>query len=97
MERATQEHSKASTGRAENETLSERAAEHAHERIDQAARAASDAERRTRETVSRASKAADERTRGAMADLSENIREKPLAAAGIAFAVGFFASSILRR
>lgn len=95
MDRSTTQDTPASAGA--RETVSERAAERAHEGIDQAARVASDAERRAREGASRAARSAEARARGTMETLSDRIQHNPLAAAGIAFAVGFFASSVLRR
>lgn len=73
--------------------ISARAAQAAHEAIDQISARSGEAEERLREAGQRAA----ERTQEIANDVSEYVTKNPLAAVGIAAAAGFLLGSLLRR
>jgi len=73
--------------------ISARAAQAAHEAIDQISARSSEAEERLRDASQRAA----ERTQDIVNDVSEYVTKNPLAAVGIAAAAGFVLGSLLRR
>ncbi len=84
--------------------VTDRATEKAHHLVDEAGERVSHMERKARHSASEAQSrleegrdAAAESVARTRAGTEEFIREKPLAAAGIAFAVGFLASRLLSR
>jgi ElaB/YqjD/DUF883 family membrane-anchored ribosome-binding protein len=79
-----------------NETqpkISARAAQAAHEAIDQISARSAEAEERLREASARAT----ERTQELAGDVTEYVNKNPLAALGIAAAAGFIIGSLMRR
>jgi ElaB/YqjD/DUF883 family membrane-anchored ribosome-binding protein len=84
--------------------VTDRAAERAHETIDSAAARAATVERRIRDEAAGARETLQERKTAAAAQVDDSlarvesfIRERPMTAAGIAFAAGVLVSRLLRR
>ncbi|HEX5515690.1 MAG TPA: hypothetical protein VFY81_14925 [Gammaproteobacteria bacterium] len=75
------------------QNISARAAEAAHEAIDQISSRSAEAEERLRQASQRAS----ERTQELANDVSEYVTKNPLASVGIAAAAGFILGALLRR
>lgn len=73
--------------------VSSRAAEAAHEAIDQISSRSAEAEERLRQASQRAS----ERTQELADDVSKYVTNNPLASVGIAAAAGFILGALLRR
>lgn len=81
---------------AKNETnpnITARAAQAAHEAIDQISDRSAEAEERLRQAGAQASK----RTEELAGDVSEYVSKNPLTAVGIAAAAGFIIGALLRR
>jgi ElaB/YqjD/DUF883 family membrane-anchored ribosome-binding protein len=85
-------------------STTERLAQSAHEVIDDAAEKASKVEHQVRESAERANEklegsrqAAGEQLDRTIASAENFINERPVAAAGIAFAAGVLATALLRR
>lgn len=76
-----------------NPKISTRAAEAAHEAIDQISDRSAEAEERLRQAGAQASK----RTEELAGDVSEYVSQNPLTAVGIAAAAGFLIGALLRR
>lgn len=86
------------------ETMTHRATTFAHKAIDGAAEKAEPVEHRLREQVSKAGEKLDETQAAATEEVKESlkkaetfVRERPVAATGIAFAAGVLTAIILRR
>lgn len=75
------------------QNISARAAQAAHEAIDQISGRSAEAEERLRQASQRAS----ERTQELANDVSEYVTKNPLASIGIAAAAGFILGALLRR
>lgn len=93
-----------SAGRDDETPISKKARAFAHEAIDSAAERAEDVERKVRsearrvsERVERGETRARHQIDETLTSMEEFIRERPMAAAGMAFAAGMVAAIILRR
>ena len=87
-----------------SETITNKASEHAHEVVDKVDTKLSDVEETVKEAANQASQQAEELAMEAQIKATEAIktfetfvREKPLQAAGIAFAAGLVTAMLLRR
>jgi ElaB/YqjD/DUF883 family membrane-anchored ribosome-binding protein len=76
-----------------NQNVSARAAQAAHEAIDQISNRGAEAEERLRQASQRAS----ERTQELAEDVTDYVTKNPLASVGIAAAAGFILGALLRR
>lgn len=88
----------------EPESTARRVAESAHNLIDDTAAKAEDVERQLRRKAAAAGEkyvetkdSANKQVEQSLASVEDFVRERPITAAGIAFAAGVVASSILRR
>lgn len=88
----------------ENVTTARRVADTAHDLIDDTAAKAENVELRLREKAAAAGEtleakkdSANEQVEQSLARVESFVKEKPLTAAGIAFAAGVVATSVLRR
>lgn len=93
----------AAAQRSSDAPATEKARERAHQGIDSAAERAANVERRireeaadARETMREKKAAATEQVDQSLAQVESFIRERPMTAAGIAFAAGILASRLLR-
>ena len=87
-----------------SKTATKEAARAAHRMVDEISERVEPVEIRAREKASAAAERASEQAesvtqsaKSAVGRLEETVRERPLTAAGIAFAVGYVASALLRR
>lgn len=92
------------TNNVNDATTTRRVAESAHELIDDTAEKAENVERRLRskaadagEKLDATKESANEQVERSLARIESFVQTKPLTAAGIAFAAGVVATSILRR
>lgn len=88
----------------QNDSTASRVADSAHKLIDDTAAKAEEMERQLRRKAAKAGEkyedtkdTANQQVEQSLAKVESFVREKPMTAAGIAFAAGIVASSILRR
>ena len=88
----------------QDDSTASRVADSAHKLIDNTAAKAEEVERQLRRKAAKAGEkyedtkeTANEQVEQSLAKVESFVREKPMTAAGIAFAAGIIASSILRR